>query len=124
MWTFWLWIFPFIQLKKSVTYRSKKNLEQLKRASSWNGQVTEDIRKYDKRFSMEGFFSSLQNKLAAIHYAESEDEIRAEMNKAIEAGMSDPAPTAQAAWKASPFNGSKPSPEEFILWCASQIDSQ
>ena len=47
-----------------------------------------------------------------------------EMNKAIEAGMSDPAPTAQAAWKASPFNGSKPSPEEFILWCASQIDSQ
>ena len=54
----------------------------------------------------------------------SEDEIRAEMNKAIEAGMSDPAPTAQAAWKASPFNGSKPSPEEFILWCASQIDHQ
>ncbi len=77
MWAFWLWIFPFIQLKKSVTYRSKKNLEQLKRASSWNGQVTEDIRKYDKRFSLEGFFSSLQNKLAAIHYAESEDEIRA-----------------------------------------------
>ena len=54
----------------------------------------------------------------------SEDEIRAEMNKAIEAGMSDPTPTAQAAWKASPFYGSKPSPEEFILWCASQIDRQ
>ncbi len=54
----------------------------------------------------------------------SEDEIRAEMNKAIEAGMSNPTPTAQAAWKASPFYGSKPSPEEFMLWCASQIDRQ
>ena len=54
----------------------------------------------------------------------SENEIRAEMNKAIEAGMSDPTPTAKAAWKASPFNGSKPSPEEFILWCAPQIDHQ
>ena len=54
----------------------------------------------------------------------SEEEIRAEMNKAIEAGMSASTPTAQAAWKASPFYGSKPSPEEFILWCASQIDRQ
>ena len=44
-----------------------------------------------------------------------------EMAKTNGVSEDDPTPTAQAAWKASPFNGSKPSPEEFILWCASQI---
>ena len=54
----------------------------------------------------------------------SEADIRAEMNKAIEVGFSAPDSSVRDAWAASPFNSKKPTPEEFILWCASQIDSQ
>ena len=52
----------------------------------------------------------------------SEDEIRKEMAAAIDAGFSSPDSSAKAVWTKSPFNGSKPSPEEFILWCVTQIN--
>lgn len=54
----------------------------------------------------------------------SEETIRFEMEQAIDAGFNSPDPTAQKIWKASPFDGAKPSPEEFILWCSMQIDQQ
>ena len=54
----------------------------------------------------------------------SEEAIRFEMEQAIDAGFNTPDPSVRKIWKASPFNGAKPSPEEFILWCSMQIDQQ
>ena len=54
----------------------------------------------------------------------SEEVVRSEMEQAIDAGFNSHDPSIEAIWKASPFNGTKPSPEEFILLCAAQIDQQ
>lgn len=54
----------------------------------------------------------------------SEDKIREEMAAAIDAGFTNPDPSVKAIWKRSPFTESRPSPEEFILWCMRQIDCQ
>ncbi len=45
----------------------------------------------------------------------SEDKIREEMTAAIDAGFTNQDPSVKAVWKNSPFNESRPSPEEFIL---------
>jgi hypothetical protein len=50
-----------------------------------------------------------------------EKEMRLEMEKAIEMGFSNPNPSIRQLWNASPFRDVQPSPEEFILWCASQL---
>ena len=50
-----------------------------------------------------------------------ENEVRAEMTLAIESGYNNPDPTVQAYWRSTPFSGRKPSPEEFLLWCANQL---
>ena len=73
---FWATVFPVIQAKKSLSYYTKKRLEQRKAAESKTEEVGQAIRAFDKLFSLEGFFSSVQNKLAAIHYAETPAEIR------------------------------------------------
>jgi hypothetical protein len=44
-----------------------------------------------------------------------------EMEKAIETGFSNQDPTVKKIWRASPFRDNRPSMEEFILWCASQL---
>ena len=66
---FWVTLFPVLQLKQSLTYRSKKKLDELKQRESKNEVLEKEIRAFDKRFSLENFFSNIQNKLAAIHYA-------------------------------------------------------
>ena len=53
-----------------------------------------------------------------------EDKIREEMAAAIDAGFTNPDPSVKAFWETSPFIGSRPSPEEFILWCMNQMDCQ
>ena len=50
-----------------------------------------------------------------------EKTMRLEMEKAIEAGSSNPDSSVGKVWEASPFKGNKPSLEEFILWCASRL---
>lgn len=50
-----------------------------------------------------------------------EKEIRLEMEKVIEMGYSNPDPSIRKIWNASPFRDVPPSPEEFILWCTSQL---
>ena len=66
---FWVSLFPILQLRQSLTYRSKKKLDELKQRESKNDAIEKEIRAFDKRFSLENFFSNIQNKLAAIHYA-------------------------------------------------------
>ena len=53
----------------------------------------------------------------------SEESIRIEMENAIDAGYNNSDPTVKSVWDDEPFRGTKPSPEEFILWCALQADS-
>ena len=74
---FFITVFPFMQLKQSVTYRSRKKLDELKRQESKNDTIAKEIRGFDKHFSMENFFSNVQNKLAAIHYASSNSQAHA-----------------------------------------------
>ena len=50
-----------------------------------------------------------------------EKEMRMEMEKAIEEGFSNPDSSIRKVWEATPFKSNQPSPEEFILWCASQL---
>ena len=50
-----------------------------------------------------------------------EKSMRLEMEKAIEAGFSSQDPSIKKVWSASPFRDYRPSPEEFILWCVSQL---
>ena len=60
--------------------------------------------------------------LASIHGV-SEESIRVEMEHAINAGYNNPDPAVKGIWDDTPFRGTRPSPEEFILWCALQADS-
>ena len=74
---FWMTVFPFLQLRQSITYRSRKKLEELKQRESKNDSIEKEIRAFDKRFSLEHFFSNIQNKLAAIHYASNNSQAHA-----------------------------------------------
>ncbi len=76
-WFFWLTIFPVIQAKKSITYHSKKKAAELREARSENDEIEQRIKAFDRLFSTENFFSNVQNKLAAIHYADSAAQVRA-----------------------------------------------
>ena len=74
---FFFFLFPILQLKQSLTYRSKKKLDERKQRESKNDTIEKEIKKFDKRFSLENFFSNIQNKLAAIHYASSNSQAHA-----------------------------------------------
>ena len=74
---FFVTVFPVLQLKQSITYRSRKKLEELKQRESKNDSIEKEIRAFDKRFSLENFFSNIQNKLAAIHYAANNSQAHA-----------------------------------------------
>lgn len=52
----------------------------------------------------------------------SESEIRKEIEAAIEAGFTNTDPEVRAVWEKTPFSNSRPSPEEFILWCAATVN--
>ena len=51
----------------------------------------------------------------------SEEQVRADMKEAMEAGMNDPDPVVQAKWDEFRFAGKEPTIEEFILWTASRV---
>ncbi len=76
MWGFWIYLFPIIQTRKYAVYYSKRKLAQRKAAESVSEEIEKKIRKNDQLFSAENFFSNVQNKLAAIHYADRVEEVR------------------------------------------------
>jgi len=51
-------------------------------------------------------------------------EVRAEMEKAMLAGYSNPDPAVQAEWAKAPFSGHDPTLEEFIAWCVDRISGE
>ena len=50
-----------------------------------------------------------------------EDEVRRDMNEAMDAGRSNPDPAVQAKWAGFEYAGDEPTLEEFIMWMAGQI---
>ena len=74
---FWALIFPFLQAKQSVAYITGKKLAELASKDAANEKIVEEIRKTDSLFSVSYFFNSIQNKLAAIHFADNMTEISA-----------------------------------------------
>lgn len=69
---FFIFIFPFIQLKHSAKYTA---LKFLKENEDRNLLIADEIRKNDPLFSKEYFFSNIQNKLATIHYADKSEQV-------------------------------------------------
>ena len=51
----------------------------------------------------------------------SENEMRESMNEAITPDHLNPGPDTHAVWSTFSFAGDNPTPEEFILWAASQV---
>lgn len=75
LWYFCLFtVFPLIQTAASVGYLSKKQLEKLKEYEHREKAITEEIRKNDPLFSLNGFYSYVTNQLARIHFAGSPAE--------------------------------------------------
>ncbi len=72
---FAFFIFPFIQLKNSVVYESKSFLKKARSHEKENQQIIDALKQKDPLFSREFFYSNIQNKLAAIHYADSNDMV-------------------------------------------------
>ncbi len=53
-----------------------------------------------------------------------EQQVRDEMELAIDSGYSNPDPSVQSYWRSTPFANRKPSPEEFMIWCAAKANEQ
>lgn len=77
MYLFWFCVFPFIQIGASASHFTKKRLAQLKAAGQDDTKTEALIRKSDPHFSIAGFWSGVQNKLAAVHYADTKESINA-----------------------------------------------
>lgn len=48
-----------------------------------------------------------------------EEQVYADMQKAIDAGFDNPDQQVQAAWKKIPLKGIRPTPEDLMVFCAS-----
>ena len=51
----------------------------------------------------------------------SKDEVRKEMETAIQAGYENPDPEIRAMWATSPFANRQPTPEEFLIFCTAML---
>ena len=60
----------------------------------------------------------------AITNGVSEAEVKREMSIAIDSGYYNNDPAIRMLWDRSPFAKRKPTPEEFLLWCASQVEEK
>lgn len=52
------------------------------------------------------------------------EEVRNEIQKAIELGMGDPDPLAKAKWESMCKHGNPPTPEELIIHMAAEIKNK
>ncbi|RRD96407.1 hypothetical protein EII17_00120 [Clostridiales bacterium COT073_COT-073] len=73
----WFGLLPAMQLLAGISYINKKKLQESKDQEENNQAVEQAVKKYDPRFSLQGFWGNIHNKLAAIHFAENEKEINA-----------------------------------------------
>lgn len=53
----------------------------------------------------------------------SEEQVRADMTEAVNAGRNNPDPAVQARWATFQFSGKEPTAEEFVLWAAAMTMS-
>ena len=53
-----------------------------------------------------------------------EQQVLDEMELAIDLGYNNPDPSVQSYWRSTPFVNRKPSPEEFMIWCAAKANEQ
>jgi len=72
---FYFFIFPVIQLVASLINIRWRKLAALKTIASDNQAIENRIKKDDNLFSINGFYSSIQNKLGTIFYGETKEEI-------------------------------------------------
>ena len=62
---------PLVELYRHTSYRAVDNLEHQ------DTEAERMVQRYDELFSISDFYSGLQNKLAAIHYADNKEQINA-----------------------------------------------
>ena len=74
---FFLFLFPFLQAKASITYLNGKHLEKMKELESENTIAESRARSFDPLFSLSGFFASVRNILSVIHFSDTEKEASA-----------------------------------------------
>ena len=67
---FWMFVFPAIQAKASLTYYGKRQLERMRERRRQDHDAETRVRKADPLFSIAGFYSEVQNELCAIHFSE------------------------------------------------------
>ena len=51
----------------------------------------------------------------------SEEDMRAEMKAAMDAGRNNPDPDVQAKWAGFKYSGPEPTVDEFVLWVSSLV---
>ena len=69
---FYFLIFPFLQARASLTYYSKRRLERMKASQQQDNEAQRELRMYDGLFSLSGFYLGVQNRLATIHFADTQ----------------------------------------------------
>ena len=74
---FWTFVFPFVQLIASVGYISRKAYKRMKDAEIMDRAVEKKVRSKDPLFSKAAFYAGLQNKLAAVHFAGTQQQAEA-----------------------------------------------
>ncbi len=67
---FYFLIFPLIQAKASLVFMGKQHLQAMKQRGGRDEQNEKEVRRHDALFSLNGFYSNVQNKLAVIHFAD------------------------------------------------------
>ena len=74
---FILFLLPILQAGASIRYASKRMIRKLKDQEERNGKIANQIQSFDKYFSLNGFYSGLQNKLSLLHFAQGAGEAAA-----------------------------------------------
>lgn len=74
---FVIFVFPLIQSYQSIGYIVKMRLDKHKPAEWNNWKIQKQIREFDSHFSIAAFCSNVQNKITAVHFAETEGQINA-----------------------------------------------
>lgn len=71
----WFLIFPIAQTIAGLSYKAGKEMKKAKEEAQTNLAAENAVRSHDVRFSLQGFYGSIKNKLAGIHFADTEQEI-------------------------------------------------
>lgn len=70
-------VFPITEAIAGMRYHSKKLLSDFKKAEEASKGVEQTVKKFDPLFSIAGFYSNIQNKLAVLLFANDEKQINA-----------------------------------------------